>query len=248
VTKAPKKTERALALDKPAVDYVPSPAEAALIKDYLNVRRTRTSPPRMRVEGRKHGMTQLEVDHSNRPVGLIAVTRSLGTYSVEAANWLLIKLGEAVALSKDGLNEEALNGALAMLHELKPRDEMEAMLIAQMVATHSEIATRTRSLRYSETIPQLEANGTVLTKLQRTFTAQLEALQRYRGKAQQQVRVEHVHVHEGGQAIVGTVQAGVTEQSKSKDQSHAQAITHSPGETLPSDLEAVGEALPVARR
>jgi len=33
----------------------------------------------------------------------------------------------------------------------------------------------------------------------------LEALQRYRGKGQQKVTVEHVHVNAGGQAIVGTV-------------------------------------------
>jgi hypothetical protein len=42
-------------------------------------------------------------------------------------------------------------------------------------------------------------------KLLRTFAAQTEALQRYRGKGQQKVTVEHVHVHTGGQAIVGSV-------------------------------------------
>ncbi len=43
-------------------------------------------------------------------------------------------------------------------------------------------------------------------KLMRVFTAQMEALQRYRGKStQQKVTVEHVHVHQGGQAIVGAV-------------------------------------------
>ena len=40
----------------------------------------------------------------------------------------------------------------------------------------------------------------------RIFVEQADALQRLRGKAgQQTVTVEHVHVHEGGQAIVGTV-------------------------------------------
>jgi hypothetical protein len=33
----------------------------------------------------------------------------------------------------------------------------------------------------------------------------VETLQRYRGKAPQEVKVEHVHVNEGGQAIVGKV-------------------------------------------
>jgi hypothetical protein len=42
-------------------------------------------------------------------------------------------------------------------------------------------------------------------KLLRTYTKQMEALQRYRGKGQQKVTVEHVRVHSGGQAIVGTV-------------------------------------------
>jgi hypothetical protein len=36
----------------------------------------------------------------------------------------------------------------------------------------------------------------------------LEALDRYRGTGQQKVTVEHVHVHSGGQAIVGAVTGG----------------------------------------
>ena len=45
-------------------------------------------------------------------------------------------------------------------------------------------------------------------KLSRTYTTLLESLNRHRGKGQQKVTVEHVHVHEGGQAIVGNVEAG----------------------------------------
>ncbi len=43
------------------------------------------------------------------------------------------------------------------------------------------------------------------TKLTRTYAAQMEALNKYRGKGQQKMTVEHVHVHDGGQAIVGPV-------------------------------------------
>jgi hypothetical protein len=42
------------------------------------------------------------------------------------------------------------------------------------------------------------------------MTDMLEALDRKRGKGPQVVRVERVVVHEGGQAIVGNVQAGAT--------------------------------------
>ena len=50
----------------------------------------------------------------------------------------------------------------------------------------------------------------------------LEALNRHRGKGQQKVTVEHVHVHEGSQAIVGNVQSqGVGLTSKAEEQPHA---------------------------
>ena len=53
------------------------------------------------------------------------------------------------------------------------------------------------------------ADGNVLraTRLMRLFNDQLEAMQKLKGKSgQQKVTVEHVHVHDGGQAIVGAVQ------------------------------------------
>ena len=40
-------------------------------------------------------------------------------------------------------------------------------------------------------------------RLVRGFAMLVEALNRHRGKGQQTVRVEHVHVHDGGRAIVG---------------------------------------------
>ena len=64
-------------------------------------------------------------------------------------------------------------------------------------------------------------------KLSRTCATLLEALNRHRGKGTQKVTVEHVHVHEGGQAIVGTVEGpGGRIPPKSKDQPHA--ITQAP--------------------
>jgi len=43
-------------------------------------------------------------------------------------------------------------------------------------------------------------------KLTRSFASLLDTLNRHRGKGQQKVTVEHVHVHSGGQAIVGAVE------------------------------------------
>lgn len=74
-----------------------------------------------------------------------------------------------------------------------------------MIATHFAAMRVMRQLKNSETVSQQDSNGNLATKLLRTYTAQMEALQRYRGKGQQKMTVEHVHVHPGGQAIVGNV-------------------------------------------
>src|SRR4051794_36696466 len=78
-----------------------------------------------------------------------------------------------------------------------------------------------RSLKYAD-------------KLVRSFAALTDALNRHRGKGQQLVRVEHVHVHPGGQAIVGTVtQGGGGGCQESEDRPHAQAILgHAPEPAL----------------
>jgi len=55
----------------------------------------------------------------------------------------------------------------------------------------------------------MSAVAGLAAKVMRTFTAQLEALGRLRGEGTKQVvRVEHVHVETGGQAIVGIVKGG----------------------------------------
>jgi hypothetical protein len=75
----------------------------------------------------------------------------------------------------------------------------------------------------------------------------LDALNRYRGKGQQKVTVEHVHVHSGGRAIVGTVErTPPTNSSRSENQHDARQITHAPQPAMRSP-NAEREAVPVAR-
>jgi hypothetical protein len=101
-----------------------------------------------------------------------------------------------------------------------------------------------RLLKGSDTIPQQDSNENLAVKLLRTFAAQTEASQRYRGKGQQKVTVEHVHVHTGGQAIVGSVSqsGGGRDSDENRGQPHAPenagAITFAPGATLPSTDKA----------
>jgi hypothetical protein len=82
------------------------------------------------------------------------------------------------------------------------------MLISQMVAVNTAIGkVMQRGMLNDQTFAGKEMNMNLATKLQRTFLAQIEALQKLRGKGQQTMRIEHVHVNAGGQAaIVGHVE------------------------------------------
>ena len=63
----------------------------------------------------------------------------------------------------------------------------------------------------------------------RWFAALTNALNRHHGKGQQVVRVEHVTVRAGGQAIVGAVtQGGGGGHKESEDRPHALAHTPEP--------------------
>jgi hypothetical protein len=66
-------------------------------------------------------------------------------------------------------------------------------------------------------------------KLSRTYALLLDVLNRHRGKGQQKVTVEHVHVHSGSQAIVGVVETpGGGDRLKLEEQPHARQITDAP--------------------
>src|SRR5277367_5060611 len=96
---------------------------------------------------------------------------------------------------------------LSIVKGIKPRDQIEAMLAAQMAAVHVASITFARRLAHVDNIPQQDSAERAFNKLTRTFAAQLSALKEYRSKGEQKITVQHVHVAEGGQAIVGNVNA-----------------------------------------
>ena len=72
--------------------------------------------------------------------------------------------------------------------------------ISALVGTPRSVSRRIVRSRAS-------ADGTrgSMTRLSRTYLAQMDQLKKYRAKAQQIVRVERVEVKDGGQAVVGDV-------------------------------------------
>jgi hypothetical protein len=119
---------------------------------------------------------------------------------------------------------------------IAPRDELEGMIAAQLVACHNaSMECYRRAMIGEQTFEGRRENLNQANKLSRTYATLLESLNRHRGKGQQKVTVEHVHVHEGGQAVVGIVDTpGRGSQRKSEDQCDAKQIAYAPQPTMRS--------------
>jgi hypothetical protein len=231
-------------------EATPTPQQRAVIEQYLKRRDSRPDAPRLIVKSKPN--QPLEVSQF-QPADGAGLALAFGTTEGGVASILLNSLINAACdgTSSHPPSEQDVNGVLAAVHGIRANDEIEAMLAVQMVATHFAATRALRRLKGSDTVSQQDSNGNLAVKLLRTFTAQTEAFQRYRGKGQQKVTVEHVHIHKGGQAIVGSVSqsGGRRDNDENRGQPHAPenagAITFALGTTLPSADEA-REAMPVA--
>jgi hypothetical protein len=142
--------------------------------------------------------------------------------------------------------ERERTAAVEALIGIGPQDELEGMLGAQLVACHNaSMECFRRAMVPQQTPGGWQESLNQASKLSRTYAALLDTLNRHRGKGQQKVTVEHVHVYEGGQAIVGTVEhTGGGGAEKLKDQPHA--LGYAPSPTMPSP-NPTWEPLPVTR-
>jgi hypothetical protein len=137
--------------------------------------------------------------------------------------------------------------ALGALEGIAPRDPLEGMLAAQMVATHDTAMDCFRRAQLpNQTFEGRRMNLEFATKLMRSYAALVETLDKHRGKGQQVVRVEHVTVNAGGQAIVGAVSQGGSS-GKSEERAHAHALGHAPEPTL-RGTDPHREPVPIAGR
>ena len=129
----------------------------------------------------------------------------------------------------DGERQNRYQAVLGTLIGIAPRNEIEGMLATQLIACHSaSMECLRRAMICEQSLEARNADLGQANKLSRTFANLLEALNRHRGKEQQKVVVEHVHVHQGGQAIVGSVQHGGGSNNKDEEQPHAQPIANAP--------------------
>jgi hypothetical protein len=151
------------------------------------------------------------------------ILQATGTINRTTGLHLLTTAGQAIVSNKSNNKEiaERLDGLAQTMQTLAPQDEYEGQLVAQLVVLHEHAmdwlgrANRTERVDFANVY--LNGASKLLTRHHET----LDALLKYRKKGEQRVHVEHVHVHEGGQAIVGNVTPGGGMNQKLEEGPHA---------------------------
>lgn len=128
-------------------------------------------------------------------IGLERLREQLQTVTPELAEYLarLIATCQPEPVSGD------LNGVLAAIGELKPKDPLETLLILQMFLT-SRRAGLAIKYSYKNLMPhEQERQIAIAIRLMRLYTQQMEALRKYRNGSNQTINVNYVHAD---QAVV----------------------------------------------
>ena len=181
-------------------------------------------PVKIKVAKSDSGEPQVTLEEPNDPLYKVKMLEALGTPDIDLQNRLLDQVVHTFdgAVSRDGFDNDAVvlacNNTLSILGGIQPQDEIEGMLAVQMIGVHNlAMESLKRAMLGGQSFEGKQVNINQATKMLRTFTAQMEALKKYRTGGQQKMTVEHVHVNEGGQAIVGTVIQGGGEKNKNEE-------------------------------
>ena len=134
------------------------------------------------------------------------LNKALGTRSGDFVNASLLQLQAAARSPYGTVSEIHINAALAMIEAAAPKDEIEGALAVQLACTHTAAMAVLAKLDSGfGTERRIAAFGSAAARLLRAYATQVEVLRRLRNGCHQFVRVEHVHVNDGGQAVIGNV-------------------------------------------
>lgn len=223
--------------------YVPTDAERDAAAAVL-ARRAKHPPLPLLTSSKDGDSANLSYKHPDQVAAECVLATQIAAGDDRLAKLIVSQLVNTTARG-DEVQTRDLNLALTVVQGIEPRDTLEALLATQMAAVHIETMKATRRLANAEIIPQHDSALMAVNKLARTFAAQVEALKKHRSAGEQTIKVEHVTVNEGGQAIVGVVhpQEGRGD-AKIKSQPHEPLGCDAERAALPCDLKANGQALP----
>jgi hypothetical protein len=170
--------------------YQPTPSDLSALEAHVTRRKAAKPAPRLKVSKRE-GVLRVSQEHPDQTLGQFLLMEALGTTDPDFVNGLLKQLVNAGTDGRE-IDEAEVNFMLSVVKGIEPKDQIEALLAAQMAAVHMAAMTFARRLAHVENIQQQDSAERAFNKLTRTFAGQTEALRRYRTGGEHKVTVEHV--------------------------------------------------------
>jgi hypothetical protein len=154
--------------------YVPTEKEAPIIRNVLHRLRA-DKAPRIALLNKN---TAISFHHPDLEAAQLLLVDALGAGSTDFLRGILQQLAGAV--SEDLDPEAQLNFMISVMKDIAPRDQVEAMLAAQMASVHVMAIRYVHRIAMGEMLSRQDSIEGLFIKLTRTFVAQMEALKRYR--------------------------------------------------------------------
>lgn len=202
----PRPRKRAPDASKPAMKEWLRP----IVDEARERHKRRPASPGVRIEPGQNGSYRLGAAHRDLEAWEVQLCDAFGTRSGGVMWTFLDQLADLCGSqwSAEGEywkpSEQELNAALSIVNGIRPKNEMEAALAAQMVAVHfMQMKMAAHALRGA--YPD-HRSASVAGKLARTFSLQMDTLGKARGKVGRQTikvkyeRHNHQHVHMHGDA------------------------------------------------
>jgi hypothetical protein len=133
------------------------------------------------------------------------------------ANNIITKYALTTITSKKDIDYKSVKKeAVENIEALEPKDGLQVMLSAQMNSVH---ALQQNMMLYANAatnsdVAQKYVN--IVTKLSNVFIQQANLIQKLKGDMERKIVIEHVHVHSGAQAVVGSVHTSTPHRGNKK--------------------------------
>jgi len=150
---------------------------------------------------------KLVVDNPT-PESLSRLMAAFGTKDLDFFEGLLSQIGR-VRSREDEPASQTVGFMLSVVKNQQPRNELEAMLLAQMAACHKIAMDLTSRLNNPE-------DYRLFVKIMKTFADLKETFDRGRKSTEHSFMVQNMTVKDGGQAIVGNVTQRSTKPDEEK--------------------------------
>jgi len=195
---------RPIALD-PAPDGSVDPAAESQVP-VKTTADSRTAPPRVLKPSRSND--QVRAPTPDLEGHRAALRRVFGTLSEDYSQTMFGKLVAALRPNPfEELDEATLNAAIALVASMKPQTELEALLAVEIAAIGFAGHKFLRQNQHPLDEIFIGVYGNHALKLLRLQLEMIQALDRHQRGNTQTVEVRHVHIHAGGQAAVGIINA-----------------------------------------